>query len=139
MLRRTIPDSENMSGAFGLMIALIKKLAGRFGQPADKAFLNTLNNSQRSEAGLHTVDIGLLSFGTKDIKARMGGMADAYGVQPDAISAERWRELDMVQACQQCGNRRACRKWLNGDRDGIMPDSFCPNAAQYAELARNAK
>jgi hypothetical protein len=45
----------------------------------------------------------------------------------------------MVRACQHCGNRRACRKWLNGERDGIMPDSFCPNAGQYAELASNAK
>jgi hypothetical protein len=121
------------------MIALIKKLAGRKGQPADKAFLNTLNNAQRSEAGLHTADIGLLSFGAKDVKARMGAMAEAHGVQPDALTAERWRELDMVRTCQHCGNRRACRKWLNGDRDGIMPDSFCPNAGQYAELARNAK
>lgn len=120
------------------MIALIKKLAGRFGRLSDEAFLETLNNHQQTDVGIQTADIGLFSFGAEDIKARMGGMAEAYGVQPGAVSAERWRELDMVRACQHCGSRKACRKWLNGDRDGIMPDSFCPNASQYAELARNA-
>jgi hypothetical protein len=129
------PASKHVRGC-ELMIALIKKLAGRKGQPANDTFLKTLNNHQQAEAGLHTADIGLFSFGAKDVKARMGAMAEArLGLMP----LERWRELDMVQACQHCGNRRACRKWLNGDRDGIMTDSFCPNAGQYAELASNAK
>jgi len=121
------------------MIALIKKLAGRLGQPANTTFLNTLKTHQQTEAGVQPAEVGLFSFGAADIKARMDGMAKAHGVQPGAVSAERWRELDMVRACQHCGNRRACRKWLNGERDGIMPDSFCPNAGQYAELANNAK
>lgn len=116
------------------MFEIVKRLAGQLKGSSDRTFLEEMTAAMRADIGLSTTDVSWLSSAAGDTRARMEAMAGAHGLSADELTAERWREMDMARACGHCGDRRMCRSWLDGDRTGAGPDSFCPNASHFAEM-----
>ena len=51
------------------------------------------------------------------------------------MDRNRWFALDAARVCGQCKERAVCKSWLDGLDDDQAPETFCPNAPRYAELA----
>ncbi len=120
------------------MTSVLKRVRRMLDQRRDGQFLVALNSAQQSDVGVSPTDLQSLSSGPADIRARMEAMAEAHGLAPDALSREHWREVDMARACGHCGQRGVCAKWLAGKRSDLSAGDFCPNAPQFAELAKSS-
>ncbi len=121
------------------MATVLKRLRGLLQQYRDRQFLLGLGGSRQSDVGLSSTDLHSLASCPSDTRARMEAMARAHGLAPQALGFERWREVDMARACGHCRQRRVCRNWLAGRRADLVARDFCPNALQFAELARRAR
>ena len=118
------------------MTSILKQVQRALNQRRNSQFLFALHPSQQADTGVSPSDLQSLAFGPSDTRERMEAMAGAHGLAPDALNREHWREVDMARACTHCGERRVCTKWLSGKRQDLAASDFCPNAAQFAELAK---
>lgn len=121
------------------MTTILKRVRRMLDQRRDSQFLFALNSSQQSDVGISSTDLQSLASGPADTRARMEAMAKTHGLAPEALSREHWREVDMARACGHCGERRVCNKWLAGKRGDLTAGDFCPNAPQFAELAKSSE
>lgn len=120
------------------MTSIIKRLRRMLNQNRDRQFLLALDSSQQSDVGISSTDLQSMASCPSDTRARMEAMARAHGLAPDVLSREHWREVDMARACGHCGQRRVCSNWLAGKRGDLAAGDFCPNAPQFAELAKSS-
>lgn len=100
-----------------------------------------LNNLATAE-GPALADIGLSRAEALDLAAaplsthrRMVTMAQAYGLSEQDIAHEHWRNVDMARTCAHCDVRSECKAWMEGDDRRAEDAGFCPNTAQFMELA----
>lgn len=121
------------------MSSILKRVRRMLDQRRDSQFLFALNSAERSDVGISSTDLKSLASCPSDTRARMEAMAGAHGLAPEVLSHEHWREVDMARACGHCGERRVCSKWLAGKRGDLAASDFCPNAPQFAELAKSSK
>ena len=119
------------------MMSVLKRVHRMLDQRSDARFLSTLNPSQQTEVGISATDLGSLTSGPADTRARMEAMAAAHGLVQEDLGREHWREVDMARACGHCGQRRVCAKWLAGKRQDLSVSDFCPNAAHFADLKQS--
>ena len=120
------------------MTSVLKRVRRMLNQRRDGQFLFALNSSQQSDVGISSTDLQSLSSCPTDTRDRMEAMAEAHGLEQEALSREHWREVDMARACGHCGQRRVCGKWLAGKRGDLSASDFCPNAPHFAELAKSS-
>ena len=125
-------------GKVTVMTSISKRVHRMLNQRRDNQFLFALNSAEHSDVGISSTDLQSLASCPSDTRARMEAMAAAHGLAPDALSREHWREVDMARACGHCGKRRVCSKWLAGKRGDLSASDFCPNAPQFAELAKSS-
>ncbi len=118
------------------MTSIIKQVHRALNQRRNSQFLFALNPSQQADVGVSPSDLQSVASGPSDTRARMEAMAGAHGLAPDVLNREHWREVDMARTCTHCGQRRVCTKWLDGKRRDLAASDFCPNAHQFAELAK---
>ena len=88
-----------------------------------------------SDLGFCKHDFADLLAAPADSKSRMEKMAGIYGLDRSAITAERWRELDMARTCANCPCTGRCRRWLRQTQHEVDEAGFCPNAGRFRELA----
>ncbi len=120
------------------MTSIVKRVRRMLDQRRDSQFLFALNSAEQPGVGISSTDLQSLSSAPTDTRDRMEAMAEAHGLAPDALNREHWREVDMARACGHCGQRRVCSKWLAGKRGDLSASDFCPNASQFAELAKTS-
>lgn len=116
------------------MISIINRVRRLLNSHKDGQFVAALGPHELSDLGMSRSELQDLASAQPGTRERMDAMARSLGVDPDAIHRERWREADMARACNHCDERKACGKYLAGDRTGPQPQDFCPNCAQFEEL-----
>ena len=107
-------------------------------QKRDRAYLNRLTGPQLDDLGLSR-DEGLrLTASRADTRQRLLAMAARYGLHASDIDADRQAGLDIALACGRCEATRICGRYLSGKAQ-VEPDTFCPNAGRYEELATSSR
>ncbi|MGI9356368.1 MAG: hypothetical protein ACR2PF_14560 [Rhizobiaceae bacterium] len=66
---------------------------------------------------------------------QMKRMAMEFGLSPDAITKEYWRQLEIVHNCNHCSQHKRCYRYLTTGA-GFSKDR-CPNSSHYAELQQS--
>ena len=116
------------------MAGLFNKLQHWLRTDKDKNFIKGMDRQQEADLGFSKAEIADFAAMPDDTHQKMEAMANVFGLTPDDISAERWRETDIVRACGHCGSHRECDHAL---RSGATIDDarrFCPNYQQYMDL-----
>ncbi len=90
-----------------------------------------------ADLGLAATDLAVLATHRADVPRRMARMAGLYGAPLGGM--ERWRNHEMISACNACACRVQCDKALDS-RFPADPDScgFCPNARHFRHLSGEA-
>lgn len=70
----------------------------------------------------------------RDVPDRVAAMAEIFGLSAEDVKADHGRYLDLLDTCGTCGHRGACKRMLDGDHKHA-PDGFCPNAAEFRDMA----
>ena len=116
------------------MSRFLDKVSDWFRRQHEREYLQSSNSMELSDAGISRSDFMTALTAPPDTRERMMSMAASFGLPSEAIDKDRWLALDTARACAQCGDRAACKRWLNGHEDTLEPDDFCPNAARYAGM-----
>ena len=120
------------------MKMLARKIQQMLERGRDRQFIVGLTAADYADAGISESDRGWISNAPSDTRERMEAMASSLGLDPSAISRDRWRELEMGQACSQCGDVRTCRKYLAGKPVSEGPNTFCPNFQRFQDMIEQA-
>jgi hypothetical protein len=120
------------------MTSIVQQIRQMLAQNKDRQFILGLSGSELTETGLGASDRGWVINAPRDTRERMEAMARSLGVDPVEIGRDRWREMEMGQACSQCGDRRSCRKYLAGEPVSEGPNTFCPNFQRFQDLLEKA-
>lgn len=120
----------------------MKTIAGKVRQmlarQRDRQFIMALGRSDLSDAGITPADRDWITNAPADTRECMEAMSRSLGLDPAEIGRDRWRELEMAQACSQCGDVRTCRKFLDGKPVNEGPNTFCPNFQRFQDMIEQA-
>lgn len=116
------------------MKTIVKRIASMLGQNKDRQFILGLSGAELTDTGLSPSDRDWMTGAPADTRERMEAMARALGVDPAQIGRDRWREMEMGQACSQCSDVRTCRKFLDAKPVSEGPNTFCPNFQRFQNL-----
>lgn len=120
------------------MTSIVQQIRKMLARNRDRQFILGLNGSELTEAGVSASDRGWVINSPGDTRERMEAMAQSLGLDPAEIGRDRWREMEMGQACSQCGDLRTCRKYLDGKPVSEGPNTFCPNFQRFQDLLEKA-
>ena len=96
--------------------------------------LALLDAREFSDLGLCRSDAYAMASGAGDVRARIEGMSARLGLDYDTVMEPHWRAVDIARNCANCGERRACRRYLAGHGPRADYQDFCPNARTFAGL-----
>ncbi len=116
------------------MTSIVQQIRKMLEQGKNRQFILGLTGSELTEAGLGSADRGWVVNAPGDTRKRMEAMAGSLGLDPEEIGRDRWRELEMGQACSQCSDVRTCRKYLDGKPVSEGPNTFCPNFQRFQDM-----
>jgi hypothetical protein len=120
------------------MKTLARKIRRMLDRGRDQQFIMALGGADLSDAGIGRADRYWITNAPADTRERMEAMARSLGLDPAEIGRDRWRELEMGQACSQCSDVRACRKHLDGKPVNEGPNTFCPNFQRFQDMIEQA-
>ena len=120
------------------MKTITSKVRQLLSRNRDRQFILAMSGSELADAGLSRADCDWVINAPADTRERMEAMARSLGLDPAEISRDRWRELEMGQACSQCGDVRTCRKFLDGKPVNEGPNTFCPNFQRFQDMLEKA-
>ena len=120
------------------MTSIVQRITSMLARDKDRQFILGLSGSELSDAGLSSSDRNWVINAPGDTRKRMEAMAQSLGLDPAEIGRDRWREMEMAQACGQCGDLRTCRKFLGGKPVSEGPNTFCPNFQRFQDLLEKA-
>lgn len=101
--------------------------------------LGLLEAREFSDLGLCRSDAYAMASGGGDVRARIEGMSARLGLDYDTVMEPHWRAVDIARNCANCGERRACRRYLAGHGPRADYQDFCPNARTFAELVATTR
>ena len=82
-------------------------------------------------------DAGSADVASRRVAAMMGAMMTRFGQDPEQVrDAAPLEVLAAETCCASCREIERCHRHLDGAADA--PEAFCPNAATFAELARDS-
>ncbi len=94
--------------------------------------LGAMGPRDRADIGASRADLDILVHAPADAPQRLQAMMRRLRIDPEGVAARRWFRLDLERTCALCGERRACRAWLDSPaRTGF--ERFCPNAERLRE------
>lgn len=102
-------------------------------QMRDLKELSLLDGREFSDLGLCESDARTMAAGS-GVRGRIEGMTERLGLEYAAVMEPRWRAVDIARTCANCGERRACRRYLAGHGPRADYEGFCPNAATFTAL-----
>lgn len=117
------------------MTGPVKALKRWYRQQQDAAYLTNMSAPAWADLGASKGDLLEIAKGPSCVGERMRAMAAAYGLEPQDLSEERWRQVDMARACTNCSETRKCKRWLKGPNLDLSQAGFCPNKAHFSELS----
>ena len=89
------------------------------------------------ELGLSRAQLEDLVRAGPDAAAELERMIAALGLDPDTIQASHPAAMrEMKALCATCGEKRTCRHALGEGTAAPRMASFCPNADELADIAR---
>ena len=81
-------------------------------------------------------DAGSADVASRRVVTMMGAMMTRFGLDPEQVrDAAPLEVLAAETCCASCREIERCHRHLDGAVDA--PEAFCPNAATFAELARD--
>ena len=120
------------------MKTIARKIQQMLESGRDRQFIVGLNPAGIADTGISESDRGWIANAPADTRERMEAMATSLGLDPAEIGRDRWRELEMGQACSQCADVRTCRKFLAGKPVSEGPNTFCPNFQRFQDMIEQA-
>ncbi len=121
------------------MASLLERINTWLRKRKDADYIRQIDRRQESDLGMSRSEIADFADGPSETRHRMEAMADVFGLSPEEISEERWREADIARACGHCDSTRECGRMLR--KGGTIEEAkeFCPNYQQYMELKARTK
>lgn len=113
----------------------MKKLQKMFDRLWTKASDRMDYSDFAKDLALAPSELSSLVQARPETRNQLESMAQQYGVTPEEIDEDRWRALEIVQACQSCKSKKGCAQYLAGRNTSFMPEESCPNSEHYLELA----
>lgn len=100
----------------------------------DQRELALLDAREFSDLALSRSDIYAMASGPGDVRERIEGMTARLGLDYAEVMEPHWRAADIARTCNNCRERRACRRYLDGHGPRVDYEAFCPNAKLFAGL-----
>ena len=115
-------------------MGIFEKLNDYLERNRDLAELDALSDADLADFAASPADLRAAVLARPGVRAQLLAMVARYGLTEDDINAERWREQDVVLACQNCKDSKQCQRFLDGKRTSFLPEA-CPNAETYSQIA----
>jgi uncharacterized protein YjiS (DUF1127 family) len=96
--------------------------------------ISLMDARELADLGLRRSDASAVASGAGDVRDRIAGMTARLGLDYGTVMESHWRAVDIARNCAQCGERRACRRYLAGHGPRADYQDFCPNARTFAGL-----
>jgi uncharacterized protein YjiS (DUF1127 family) len=96
--------------------------------------ISQLDARELSDLGLLRSDAYAMASAAGNVRDRITGMTARLGLDYDTVMEPHWRAVDVARNCANCGERRACRRYLAGHGPRADYLDFCPNARTFAGL-----
>jgi len=95
-----------------------------------------LSNREVMDLGLNRSELQVLTEVPRRVRTRMEAMARVFGADPLDIYLERWRNVELVNACHNCTAEAECAAQLAKPKmTRAALCSFCPNAGAFTQMA----
>ncbi|KMW59192.1 hypothetical protein AIOL_004173 [Candidatus Rhodobacter oscarellae] len=116
-------------------MGIFEKLATYLAQRRELGELDAMADTELSDLALEPHALRQTILARPQLRRQVLGMAEKFGLTDEDISHPHWREMEILERCQNCDRPRACRWYLSGRATEFGPQ-HCPNAATYGEIAR---
>lgn len=119
-------------------MGIFKKLSDYLSKERQLADLVKIEDQLLSDLALDPASLRHAILARPKVRQQMTQMAARFGLTEAEITTPHWREMDLLNACQNCGEAKQCARFLNGKPTGFGPRD-CPNAAAYGEIVADKR
>ena len=115
-------------------MTLFEKLSDYLRKERDLAELGKIEPHVLTDLAMDPAALRHAILSRPRVRAQMTQMAARFGLTEADITTPHWREMDLLNACQNCRGAKQCARFLDGKstKFGVRD---CPNGASYTEIA----
>ncbi|MEL7117274.1 MAG: hypothetical protein AAGP08_17110 [Pseudomonadota bacterium] len=114
-------------------MGIFEKLSEYLARERNLAEVQSMTERDLADLALELQALREAILARPKVREQMLEMAARFGLTEDDITHTHWREMDILNACQNCGDAKQCRRFLNGKSTNFIPKD-CPNASAYGEI-----
>lgn len=136
---------KDLAGQFAMDTAnpaeasMFTRLRSYMKRQQDMAEINALTERDLNDLALTREQLRTFVSMPVDVSERVQAMAAIFGLSGPQVKRDRGLWLDLQACCGTCNERKNCTEVLErGELSRPRDAGFCPNAADFTQLAEKA-
>lgn len=97
--------------------------------------IDSLGDNVLADLGISRAGLQKLSSTSQVVMRRFAAMSTRQGVEPADIKGDLQDFSVLVERCKNCGETRACAKFLADSSVGADQAAFCPNLPEFRRIS----